>query len=318
MNLTLDCDLNAAWLSNPASPALAQLLAKGQIRHQALPLEALVCQQFGLSATPDYPLAAIAAQADGLAADTGYWLRADPAHLVLQRDCLSLHESWPLAVSAEHAKVLLASLNQHFSAEGLCFMRGHSGAWYVHTAQSPQIKTSLPSAALARNVHEFLAQGVDASRWLALLNEVQMLLHEHPVNVAREAAGELALNSVWFSGGGCLPSRPALAHELSSLMADKVFYQGWAQLSGLPFSALVANFTALLLESPRHLRVHLPCNDTLDSDWFAPLLLALQRQKISQLQLNLGFYEQTLSLTVRPRDLYKFWCRSRPLMGYWA
>ena len=39
---------------------------------------------------------------------------------------------------------------------------------------------------------------------MRLQNEIQMHLHEHPLNLARESAGLAAVNSVWLSGCGGL------------------------------------------------------------------------------------------------------------------
>ena len=47
-----------------------------------------------------------------------------------------------------------------------------------------------------------MPQGDDAPHFRSLLNELQMLLFEHPVNQAREARGELPVNSLWLWGGG--------------------------------------------------------------------------------------------------------------------
>ncbi len=316
MNITVDCDLNAAWLNASDHPALIKLLAKAQRSLQAMPLEAWLCQQFALLAQPDYPIAAIAAHGDGLNASAGYWLRADPVHLVLQRDCFSLHEAFPLPLSPAHATALLASLNAHFNQDGLRFLQGQSGAWYVQLAQAPQIKTALPSVALDKNTANFLPQGNDASRWVSVLNEVQMLLHDHPVNALRSAQDDLAVNSVWFSGGGGLPT--ALTSNQAGLMANSPLYRGLAKLADLPMAAIAENCEAILHRPAQDLRVHLTCNSRLDEDWFAPLLLGLRQGRLSQLTLNLGFYEQTLLLAIRPRDLYKFWRRARPLAEYWA
>ena len=124
MKLTVDCTLtdeltglqNAEGLQ---ATSLAFLLSRAKLTQVDLPLEALVCEQYGLRAKPDYPIAAIAASAEELndapQLDDGYWLRADPVHLVLQRDFFSLSEPIPLAVDVEHAKDLIKSLNQHFA-----------------------------------------------------------------------------------------------------------------------------------------------------------------------------------------------------------
>jgi len=56
-------------------------------------------------------------------------------------------------------------------------------------------------------------------KWRRLQNELQMLLHDHPVNAAREARGELAINGIWFWGAGAfrgkaVPMGPNMAHML--------------------------------------------------------------------------------------------------------
>ena len=133
MKLTVDCNLPAelSILQNAElqqHSSLAYLLSKAKITSVAAPLEALICEQYGLLAAPDYAIAAIAAHADGLDVTEGYWLRADPVHLVLQRDCFSLGEPIPLMVEPEHAMGLVAILNQHFSQDGLTFLIGKSGS----------------------------------------------------------------------------------------------------------------------------------------------------------------------------------------------
>ena len=44
-----------------------------------------------------------------------------------------------------------------------------------------------------------------AINWMRLQNELQMVLHAHPVNAAREDAGKPTINGVWFWGGGVMP-----------------------------------------------------------------------------------------------------------------
>jgi hypothetical protein len=42
--------------------------------------------------------------------------------------------------------------------------------------------------------------------WRHAINEAQMVLHAHPVNQARQAAGQPVVNSLWPWGGGRLPA----------------------------------------------------------------------------------------------------------------
>ncbi len=316
MKLTVDCVLDAELSGLHSTSALAQLLAKAKLTQLEKPLETLICEQFGLQAAPDYPIAAIAAMADGLDVGKAYWLRADAVNLVLQRDCFSLGEPIPLQINLEHAKHMIASLNQHFNQDGLDFLIGNSGAWYLRVAQSPQIKTSLPGVAAGKNIHQFMPQGVESSRWLAVLNEVQMLLFEHPANVVRENTGELAVNSVWFSGGGVMPQLENLQNNTSVLVADSVFYQGLATLVGIPYQQLPKRLDTMMQSNVMSIRMQMPHLSHLDEVWFKPLLAALKSKKIKELVLNLGFYEKSLVAEIKPVDIYRFWRTSMPVISY--
>ncbi|HSH53776.1 MAG TPA: hypothetical protein VK967_02005 [Methylotenera sp.] len=319
MKLTVDCELNSQLLG---SQHLAQLLAKAKLTQQPMPLEALVCNQYGLVSEPDYPIAAIAASADGLDVSNAYWLRADPVHLVLQRDSFSLGEPVPLQVKPEYAQPIIASLNQHFNQDGLTFLIGDSGAWYLRVVQAPGIQTTLPTIAIAKNIYQFMPQGVASAKWLAMLNEVQMLLHEHAANLARESIGEVAVNSIWLSGGGMLPSAIRSQNDVNLLVADSAFYQGLAKWADVPCQSVPDSLECLLDEAGQHSHVRLQLSelqlmdDAWWSSWWSAMLQALKNRKIQQLTLNLGFYEKTLIAEVKPLDLYKFWRSTKPLLSY--
>jgi len=51
-------------------------------------------------------------------------------------------------------------------------------------------------------VHDFMPAGRDGARIRSLMNEIQMLLHEHPVNQGRERARLLPVNGWWLWGFG--------------------------------------------------------------------------------------------------------------------
>lgn len=315
MKLTVDCELNSQLLG---SQNLAKLLAKAKLTQLPMPLEALVCQQYGLVPKPDYPIAAIAALANGIDVSDAYWLRADPVHLVLQRDCFSLGEPVPLFVQPEHAQSMVASLNQHFNQDGLTFLIGDSSAWYLRAAQVPQIQTTLPAVAIGKDIHQFMPQGVASAKWLSVLNEVQMLLHEHAANQAREWAGEVAVNSIWLSGGGVLPSTVILQSDINLLVADGVFYQGLAKLVGTPYRPLPDSLERLLEEADQNSRVRLQLSELklMDDSWWSAMLQALKSKKIQQLTINLGLYEKSLVAEIKPLDLYKFWRSTKPILSF--
>src|SRR2546430_884920 len=81
-------------------------------------------------------------------------------------------------------------------------------------------------------------------RFHALMNEAQMLLHEHPVNAEREARGLPALNSIWFWGGGVIAA--AKARPFSAGVARDPLAPGPPPAPGNPAHALPEDAESLL------------------------------------------------------------------------
>lgn len=324
MKLTVDCVLNHALLALAEDSALARLLAKANIRMLNLPLEAVVCAQHGLTARPDYPIAAIAAHVDGLDVGNAYWLRADPVHLLLQRDSVSLSEPVPLEVTEQHAADMVASLNAHFAQTGLTFCVGLSGAWYLRLEQVPDIQTTLPGVALDRNIFAYMPQGPAASLWLSYLNEIQMLMHVHPANVVRESMRQPSVNSVWLSGGGVMPhtpisaEKPAFDGDANFFMAASPFYRGLAQWAGLRVQRVEQSLLRQLMAMDDRLsvRLELSLQHLADDIFFVQLWEGLRTKKISTLTLQLGCYERTLLAEIGPMDIYKFWRAKKAVALY--
>jgi len=102
-------------------------------------------------------------------------------------------------------------LTEHFKDEGLRLEIADAHRWYFSPNDVPSLKTSNLGDAFGRNLDLFLPSGPDARRWGSLMNEIQMLWHDSPVNLAREKEGKLPISGIWLSGGGVLPvdiSRP--------------------------------------------------------------------------------------------------------------
>jgi hypothetical protein len=186
-------------------PALETVLARGS--HQAYTdegIEAAVCQALGIDRQQDWPLAPIALQADGGDPGTEYWLRADPVHLGVMRDRIVLADSQVLELDQAEADALAASIHGHFG-DSFSPLALQPRRWYLRLPHTPQLSTTPLSCATGCDIDPLLPRGPDASRFRALLNELQMLLHDHPVNLRREARGQLPVNSLWLWGGGVLP-----------------------------------------------------------------------------------------------------------------
>lgn len=309
MHLILDLPFNESTHALSRNRTLAQLLGLASRKQLPMPLEALVASSFGLQATPDFPLAAVSASADQIEVGEYYWLRAAPVHLVMQRDCFSLNEPVPLLLSEDEANALVATLNAHFVQDGLTFMRGSSGAWYLKTADIQAIQTALPDIAIGKNVHDFMPTGLDAAKWRAVLNSIQMLLHDHPINALREQQKLPAVNSVWLSGGGVMQHNVVCHVPYQTILATNSLCAGLAALTQSDYVANVnADALAGALAQPAlknaHIRLHL---NTADDSLIFAIFNALKTRKLQMLTINIGFYEQTLVSDVTPWSLLKCW-----------
>jgi hypothetical protein len=73
-----------------------------------------------------------------------------------------------------------------------------------------------------------------------LLNEVQVALHQNPLNAARHARRMVPVNTLWLWGGGRLPK--PVRTELRGVISDDVLLSAVAQRAGLePQSRTSAN-----------------------------------------------------------------------------
>lgn len=318
-------------LNRVAVPALRTLLARGTAsRSEPSDLEAWLCQAFGVARQQDFPVAPFALLADGLQAGEAYWLCADPVHLSIERDQLILTESSTFSLSQAESDNLISALNNHFSHDGLHFFAPHPMRWYLRLDTPPAMATQTLMQTAGHNIHPRLPRGQDELRWRALINEVQMLLFEHPVNVAREHRGEAPINSVWPWGGGIFSAPPG--GEFDHMWSDHALATGLAMASMSPYYALSANARewleraqpgnhlvvldslrpASLYGTPHAWRERL---EALEHDWFAPLERAL-RKGATDLTLHAPTAAGTLRFDVSRGSLWKLWRRLRPLMDY--
>lgn len=313
----------------PALPALHILLARATAAQgPALDLEEWLCHAFAVDKQQDWPLAALALVADGGSPGNDYWLRADPVHLRVDRSQLVLADSRAFGITQDEANRLTRALNSHFSDAGLVFQARHPERWYLRLEKPPQLQTRALAEVADKYIDEFLPAGADSIYWHGVCNEIQMVLHEQAVNEAREASGNLPVNSVWLWGGGRLPK--IAAKPFAHVWTNEHLAKSLALASGASLSSLPQNAQAWLAQSHAP-GVHLVVLDSLrsaaqyrDMDrwrenikeleacWFAPLLTALQRRELEELFLSSGSW----SFAVSRGNLWKLWRRGKALADY--
>lgn len=186
-----------ALLAAPSLAVLARLAPPPRV--QALGIAAALVDAIGAPA--DTPLAALAALGSGIDPGDDYVLAADPVFLAADRDDLVLMQRVD-DLAAGDATALVAMLDRHFAADGLRFLSARPDAWFVLCSLAPDLVTTPFDAAHRRGVYRYLPSGADGGTWKRWQDEIGMLLHEHPVNVARETNGGAPVTGIWFWGGG--------------------------------------------------------------------------------------------------------------------
>lgn len=293
----------------PRFPALELLLARGRRRsYPAQTLEQWVREAFELGDGP-FPAGALTLRAQGRDPGAASWARADPVHLRLMRDRVVLAPGEAFDISSQEAAQLCSALNTHFA--NLDFTAVDGRRWCARIEAPVAERPALDAAGKEPDLRQAGAP---------LLTEIQMVLHAHAVNEAREARGEPAINSVWFWGGG----RADSAHCVwQSVAADDPAITGAARLAGVrqrPLPRSAAEWIERLPEDGRHLAVldglraplvlaqHV--NETISAfehDWIAPLLDALRSGRIGMVSLHAPDGAQALSFETIRGDLRRFW-----------
>ncbi|NCA69643.1 MAG: phosphoglycerate mutase [Sphingobacteriia bacterium] len=202
-----------------------------------------ILDAFGLASPPgqDRPTAALALLGEDGDQSPGadYWLHAEPVHLRPDRDRLLVFAGATIAPSQEESEALIASFNQHFAAAGLWLTAPHPRRWYLRLAQAPRLVTRPLADVVGQPLPLDIPSGADARRWIGLMNEVQMLFFDSPVNQRRERLGQPLINGLWTWGGGRLPDPlpdpgRASARRPDLVIGEDPLTRGVARWAGVP------------------------------------------------------------------------------------
>ena len=329
-------------------PAIEALFAKSsQTKYESKGVEEWMCKAFSVRKQQDIPVAPLTLLKDktvDIETDNRYWLRADPVHLRVEHDQVLLADSRTFNISLEEAHQFVEVINKYFSEDDLFSQGGidnnkelisifplYADRWYICLQQPPLIHTHLLSDVIVKNINGYFPYGPEEMFWRRLLNEVQMLLHEHPLNQVREERGDLALNGIWFWGGGITP-KPVIS-PYQHVWSNDVLLSSLAMASGINLMELPNNMEKWphLNRSDRQLiflnslygksqygdaygwRESLK---DLEKNWFMPVLNMLKTNIINQLTITTINEGVARDFFITKNNLYKFWRMGRTFATY--
>jgi hypothetical protein len=291
-------------------PQLARLAGRGSVTKRAIDarqdaLHAAILDALQLHESADkHPSAAVIRTGlSGRRAD-GFWLRAQPIHFAAGLDRLT---TVPLRgqarMSVAERESLTPTIVDHLQTTGFELHVGADGEWLLRSAAPLQVQTVTPEFAAANPSEDILPRGRDAGGLRRLMTELQMLLHEHPVNAQRQRRGLPALNAIWVHGEGMLSdSSPA---SLPAACGDDVYLRGLYLLHDRPLASRPADAAALLkqVSGPTVAMIDVTNAATLETQWLAPLSRALLSGAISKLTVMFDTWQVVTSRAA----MFKFW-----------
>jgi len=257
-----------------------------------------------------WPVAALTRQRDAGDAAGSLWLRADPAWVRPDISGARLFACGEgLQPAPEDCDALLPSLRPLFGDAGFQLDAPVPSRWYVRLPPGSKLPTFAdPSDALGADVFEFLPADVDgdaalARRWRSLLNEAQVVLHNHPWNVRRAAAGKPPINSLWFWGAGAMPDR--VGSGFGQVETDDALLGAFAAASGSVVRRPQPGFAADDIDANQliDLRGHRDPS-TVSGDWLLPAINAMNRRRIDEIGLD---FPDVAGLRLQPRQRWRFW-----------
>jgi hypothetical protein len=320
----------AARAALPRLPRLEEWLARGEMDRDSEGWRHWLQCATNDRALQRAPPASIAAAAVAEVAEAKAVWCATPVHWVAGLDTVRLHPAGVLLLSAEEQRTLARDFSRVFAGSG----------WSLHptgrrelmlaggSERDPAVlRTHDPVAWLGADPRAGLPAGVGATDLLRLGSEIEMWMHEHPVNLARQAQGKLSVSALWIWGGGAAPlvrgpgEAPA-GSDGAVAWADDLFVDGLARLGHFAAQALPPRWPLTNRISRSSARdVLAVCGqgaqadagalESLENDWIAPALQTWRTGSHHQATLLAG--EVAVTLTRSPMQrLWRTFGRIRP------
>lgn len=316
-------------LGDLALPAFARLAARADpltAPCHGQTLDEMLFEAFGVArpVAGDWPAAAVSRHGFEGDAAGSVWLRADPVYLHPDLGRLLLFPARSLGLTLDESARIAAWLNAHEHAPELRLQPATACCWHARVREVPRMVCVAPSLAHGRDADASLPRGPDAGKWHACMNELQMLLHQCPVNEERERRGARPVNSVWFWGAGALP--PFVPARFDGVFCDHELARGLAACAGAPARGAPVDADGLLTAcgAGEHLvaldelelavrgsevALWVMALQALERSWLAPLAGALARGALLRLDVHAG---SGAGFSVTRRSLERWWRRIAP------
>ena len=162
----------------------------------------------------------------------GAWIAgADPVYLEPRLDRVFLHVFGADDLGRPELQRLFDGLQQTLGGDGTLDFARLGGCGYVRSGYA-RVTPAGPATTLdGQSPGDSLPPTGAAADTLGLISEIEMTLHDLPVNAERRSRGQAPVNSLWIWGGGYAPEQRSL--PLPPLYADDPLLCGyWLSAAG--------------------------------------------------------------------------------------
>ncbi len=309
------------WPGNQQLPFTARLLSRGHYtKLTKADFETRVLNGMGImfDANHDVPIARLRSQHIAqFNPEKRIWC-LDPVFIQIDKEdaVACAHES--IDLSESEALHLIDDLNTHFNEDGFKLYYHSEHRWLLEA--DLELTTVSLSSVMHQNISYLQPGGEHEKRWRTLLNEIQMLLYNHPVNQARELRGEMPVNSVWLWGGGQAEQYEPI---VNAIICDEPWVNDLAQLYEINVQACNAFTHGGDLKAPMLLVYSAQLEAIRKNDVFAWIdslkdfeakILSVVMQGLQDKTFDhLTVYSDTVSISLDRKSLKKWWQRIKPV-----
>jgi hypothetical protein len=292
--------------------SLQRWLARADLRQLDAPQEILarVLEVLNLP-YPDSGLGALRMWGQTGDRPTVWIAAADPVYLEPRLDHLCLHAQDAATVPAadlrpliDHLQATLGESDKHGFAR--------LGRYGYLRADEPIATAAVPPSVVHQDMpNEYMPAGEAAADYRNLVSEVEMSLHDHPVNQRRVADGLQPINCLWFWGGGLAPEQETVPHP-PLFASDPLLVGHWLSKTGVVadwpgdipscVAASVAGFVAVVPEQDDPAVLERCLGDLREQ---------LRSGRLSRLTL---MFRDGIEATVEPGHRRRLWRRQSELL----
>ncbi len=233
-----------------------------------------------------------------------------------------------LQITKEEAARLCLELSEFYSKEGWHFLPVRPDFWLI-TLPSESDWGIAPVLDIYGQIGSAdQADGKDALQWLGMQTEIQMWLHQHPLNAVRTQNDTPTINGLWLwqdltglRSADFVASDSIWAQFSDDPCLDAPYdFQAWLDAvaeSGIhPANPVIFLDDLAVTEQTGDIQTYQEILESWETRWFAPLWQAVSQGRLKNLSISTDG-ENGGTLRITPFSKWKFWHPKKTFTGRW-